>query len=477
MSFVYYNPKKGEKPMSTLGERIKKSWNVFIGREPVKTFDYYGYSTSTRPERPRLTRGRERSMINSIYNRIAVDVSQTNIKHVVVDVNGRYQKDKEDSGLNEVLTTSANLDQTGRALIQDAVISMFDEGCVALVPIETSESPDETDSYKIYSMRTGKILEWFPKHVKVSLYDERTGKRKDLMLKKEDIAIIENPFYAIMNEPNSTLQRLIRILNDIDRTNDYNAAGKMDLIIQLPYLTRSDNKKKQAEERRKLLENQLTGSQYGIGYIDATEKIVQLNRSIENNLWQEAQDLKKDVYAQLGLTENIFNGTANEQEQLDYYTRTVEPILVAITEELTRKFLTKTARTQGQKIMYFREPFKLVPINNIADIADRFTRNEVLSSNEIRSIIGFKPDSNPKSDQLVNSNMPIDQTGYGAEAGAAPGGEIGDNAIVNEQGEVVPDDTQQMKDQIVNEVFDNIESQIQDIISNYLKVEENEEEE
>ena len=458
--------------MSTLGERIKKSWNVFIGREPVKTFDY-GYSTSTRPERPRLTRGRERSMINSIYNRIAVDVSQTNIKHVVVDENGRYQKDKDDSGLNEVLTTSANLDQTGRALIQDAVISMFDEGCVALVPIETSESPDETDSYKIYSMRTGKILEWFPKHVKVSLYDERTGKRKNLMLKKEDIAIIENPFYAIMNEPNSTLQRLIRILNDIDRTNDHNAAGKMDLIIQLPYLTRSDNKKQQAEERRKLLENQLTGSQYGIGYIDATEKIVQLNRSIENNLWQEAQDLKKDVYAQLGLTENIFNGTANEQEQLDYYTRTVEPILVAITEELTRKFLTKTARTQGQKVMYFREPFKLVPINNIADIADRFTRNEVLSSNEIRSIIGFKPDSNPKSDQLVNSNMPIDQTGYGAEGQ----GGLANNAIVNDEGEVVPDDTQQMKDDIVNEVFDNIESQIQDIISNYLGTEENEEEE
>lgn len=459
--------------MSTLGERIKKSWNVFVGREPVKTYDF-GYSSSTRPDRPRLTRGNERSMVNAIYNRIAVDVASIKIKHVNVDENGRYVSDRK-SGLNEVLTDSANLDQTGKAFIQDAVISMFDEGCVALVPVTTSENPDTSGSYEIYDMRTGRIVEWYPQHVKVNLYDERDGKRKDRILKKKDIAIVENPFYSIMNEPNSTLQRLIRILNDIDRTNAHNSAGKMDLIIQLPYPTRSDNKKAQAEERRKMLENQLTGSQYGIGYIDATEKIVQLNRSIENNLWQQAQDLKKDVYSQLGLTESIFDGTANEQQLLDYYTRTIEPILVAICDEFTRKFITDTGKSQGQRVMYFREPFKLVPINNIADIADKFTRNEVLSSNEIRSIIGFKPDMNPKSDQLINSNMPIDQTGYGMpgmEGGAAPVGEI-----IDEEGNLVPDDTQQQKDQIVDELFNSLEAQINDIVKNFLEGEETEEEE
>lgn len=405
--------------MSTLGERIRKSWNVFVGREPVKNTYDLGYGVSTRPDRPRLTRGLDRSIVNSIYNRIAVDCAAVDIKHVKVDNSERYIKD-EDSGLNEVLTTSANIDQTGRAFMEDAVISMFDEGCVALVPIETSDNPDSTGSYGIYSMRTGKIVEWYPRHVKVNLYDERDGKRKDLVIPKETIAIIENPFYSIMNEPNSTLQRLIRILNDIDRTNDHNAAGKMDLIIQLPYLTRSDTKRQQAEERRKLLENQLTGSQYGIGYIDATEKIVQLNRSIENNLWQQAMDLKKDVYSQLGLTENIFNGTANEQEQLDYYTRTIDPILTAFSEEMERKFMTKTARTQGQRIKFFRDPFKLVPVNNIADIADKFTRNEILSSNEMRSIIGFKPDPNPKSDQLINANMPQDKVGMEGMDGQLP---------------------------------------------------------
>ena len=462
--------------MSTFGDRIKKSWNIFVGREPVNNVQYVnlGASSSVRPDRPKLTRGNERSIINSIYNRIAVDVSNISIKHVRVDSNGRYLDDK-DSYFNEVLTSSANLDQTGKAFIEDAVISMFDEGCVALVPVVTSQNPNKDGSYDIYEMRTGRIVEWFPKHVKINVYDERKGRRKDLIVSKEQVAIIENPFYSIMNEPNSTLQRLIRVLNDIDRTNDHNAAGKMDLIIQLPYLTRSDNKKAQAEERRKLLENQLTGSQYGIGYIDATEKIVQLNRSIENNLWQQAQDLKKDVYSQLGLTENIFNGTAKEQEFLDYYTRTVEPILVAITEELTRKFISKTARTQGQRVMYFREPFKLVPIANIADIADKFTRNEVLSSNEIRSIIGFKPDMNPKSDQLINSNMPVDETGYG---GVAPG--MGGAEIIDEEGNLVPDDTQMKKDEIIEQLFSDLEAQINDIVANYLgegEVEDEEEEE
>lgn len=455
--------------MSTLGERIKKSWNVFIGRDPVKTFNTnIGVSSSSRPDRPRLTRGNERSMINSIYNRIAVDVASIDIKHVVVDKNNRFLNDK-DSTLNDVLTTAANLDQTGRAFIQDAVISMFDEGCVALVPVVTDVDPKDTESYKIEEMRTGKIVEWYPSHVRVNVYDQRVGRRREVIVRKEEVAIIENPFYSIMNEPNSTLQRLIRVLNDIDRTNDHNSAGKMDLIIQLPYLAHSEKKKNQALERRQMLEDQLSGSQYGIGYIDATEKIVQLNRSIENNLWQQAQDLKKDVYSQLGLTENIFNGTANEQELLDYYTRTVEPILVAICEELTRKFLTQTARTQGQRIMYFREPFKLVPVNNIADIADRFTRNEVLSSNEIRAILGFKPDTNPKSDALVNSNMPIDQTGLGAELGMQ----------VDEAGNPIApmNGVETEKDQAVYELFDEIEKQINDIVEEFLSGNEEKEDE
>lgn len=376
-----------------------------MGRDDaIPVYRDYGYSTAYRPDRPKFTRGNERSIVNSIYNRIAVDVAQIDIRHVRLDENDRYIENI-DSGLNTCLTLSANIDQTGRALIQDVVMSMFDEGCVAVVPVDTSDNPNLTNSYDIYSLRTGKILEWYPQHVRILVYDDNTGVRREKIVDKSTIAIVENPFYSIMNEPNSTLQRLIRLLNNIDKTNEMNSAGKMDLIIQLPYLAHSEKKINQAEARRKLLEEQLTGSQYGIGYIDATEHIVQLNRSIENNLWTQAQDLKKDVYNQLGLTEAIFDGTAKEEEQLQYYNRTIEPILSAITEEMKRKFLTQTARTQKQSIKYFREPFKIIPVNQVAEIADKFTRNEILSSNELRSIIGFKPVDDPKADKLINANL------------------------------------------------------------------------
>ena len=397
--------------MATLVERIKKSWNVFIGREPAPV-NSYGFSMASRPDRAKLTRGNERSIINSIYNRIAIDVASVDIRHVRLDENGRYLE-TIDSGLNNCLTVSANIDQTGRAFIQDAVLSMFDEGVVALVPIDTNVNPN-TSAFDVETIRTGKIVQWYPERVRVSLYNELTGKRQEVTVRKDTIAIIENPFYSIMNEPNSTLQRLIRILNNIDRTNEKNAAGKLDLIIQLPYLVKSETKKQQAEERRKQIETQLTGSQYGIAYIDGTEHITQLGRSIENNLWEQAKDLTDQLFNQLGLPKSVFDGTADEKALLDYYTRTIEPILVAITEEMKRKFLSKTARTQHQSIKYFREPFKLVPVNDIADIADKFTRNEILSSNEIRAILGFKPDNSPKSDQLINSNMPMEDQGYAA---------------------------------------------------------------
>ena len=399
--------------MPTLGERIKKSWNVFFGYEDdegARPIYPVVYGSSYRPDRPKLTRGNDRSIVNSIYNRISVDAAQVDIRHIKTDENGRYKEDAE-SYLNEVLSLDANIDQTGRAFIQDVVMSLLDEGCVALVPTVTSENPDETGSYDIYSMRTGRIVEWFPKNVRVSVYNDKTGKKQEIVLEKSTIAIVENPFYSVMNEPNSTLQRLIRILNTIDKTNERNAAGKMDLIIQLPYLARSEKRKNDAENRRKMLEEQLTGSQYGIGYIDGSEHIVQLNRSIENNLWQQAQDLKVDVYNQLGLTEKIFDGTANEEEKTNYYSRTIEPILTAICEEMTRKFLTPTARTKGYTIRFFRNPFKLVGVDTVADYADKFSRNEILSSNEIRDILGYKPVDDGKSDELRNANMPQNDEG------------------------------------------------------------------
>lgn len=398
--------------MPTIGERLRKSWNAFIGRDPTNVEEFktttgssiIEYGSFYRPDRPRFTRGNERSIVTSIYNQIAVDVAAININHVRIDENGRFVEVIDDS-LNQALTVSANIDQSGRELIKDIVMSMFDEGCVAVVPVETDVSPFRTDSYKIYELRTGRITQWYPEAVKVSVYRQAIGRREEIILPKKVVAIIENPFYSIMNEPNSVLQRLIRLLNQIDRTNEQNSAGKLDLIIQLPYVIKSKARRDQAENRRKDIEEQLTGSQYGIAYTDGTEKVVQLNRSLENNLWTQAKDLTAQLYNQLGLSESIFDGTANETTQLNYYNRTIEPILSAITENMDRKWISKTARTQNQAIKFYRDPFKLVPVNNIAEIADKFTRNEIMSKNEIRSIVGMKPSDDPKADMLINSNL------------------------------------------------------------------------
>lgn len=385
--------------------RFKNAWNAFLGRDPTRmSYKDYGYGTYYRPDRTQLSYGNDKSIISAIYNRIAIDVSNIGIRHVKVDENDQYQETIK-SHLNNCLTLDANIDQTGRAFVQDLVTSLFDEGCVAVVPTDTTANPTYTDSYDILTIRTGKIVEWFPTKVKVELYNENTGKKEQIYCLKKNVAIIENPFYAIMNEPNSVLRRLIRKLNLLDAVDEQSSAGKLDLIIQLPYTIRNETRKKQAEERRESIERQLAGSKYGIAYADATEHITQLNRPIENNLMNQITYLTNMLYSQLGISETILNGTADEQTMLNYYNTTIEPILSAIVDEYKRKFLTKTARTQKQSIMFFRDPFKLVPVNNIADIADKFTRNEILSSNEIRGIIGFRPSEDPKADELVNSNI------------------------------------------------------------------------
>ena len=390
--------------MPNLGERLQHAWNAFFSRDPTKSADFsYSYGSSYRPDRVRLTRGNERSIINAVYNRIAIDVSQINVLHCRVDENGRYLETIPDD-LNNCLTLEANKDQTSRSLFIDIVMSMFDEGVVAVVPVETDIDP-ETSSYRIQSLRTGKITEWYPDHVKISLYDDRDGRRKDVILAKKLVAIIENPFYSVMNEPNSTLQRLIRKLNLLDLVDEQTSSGKLDLIIKLPYLVKGERKEKQAEKRRKDIETQLTGSKYGIAYVDATENITQLNRPLENNLLNQIEYLTKLLYSQLGITEEIFAGNADEATTLNYYNRTIEPILSSICMEFKRKWLTKTARTQMQSIEFFRDPFKLVPVSQIAEIADKFTRNEIMTSNEIRSVVGMKPSDDPKADQLVNSNL------------------------------------------------------------------------
>ena len=393
--------------MAEFFTRFQNAWNAFIGRDPTNRFLYnenWSGGYSYRPDRSRMNYGNERSIISSIYNRISVDCAAITIQHVKTDENNRYLETIS-SKLNNCLTLDANLDQTGRALIQDIVLSMFDEGCVAVVPTDTSVDPNRTDSYDILALRTGRITEWFPYYVRIEVYNENTGQKQQIMMNKKDVAIIENPLYAVMNEPNSTLRRLIRKLNLLDAVDEQSSAGKLDLIIQLPYTIRTEQRKKQAEDRRADIERQLAGSKYGIAYADATEHITQLNRPVENNLMNQVQYLTSMLYSQLGLTENIFNGTADEQTLLNYYNSTVEPILSAITDEFKRKFLTKTARTQHQSIMFFRDPFKLVPINNIAEIADKFTRNEILTSNEIRGIIGFKPSDDPAANELRNSNL------------------------------------------------------------------------
>lgn len=390
-----------------LFDKLKHSWNAFVNnRSPTNYYNDIGYSYSYRPDRVRFTGGNERSIVTSVYNRIALDVSSIDIKHVRLDENGSFIS-VIDSGLNNCLTLEANIDQTGRALKQDIVMSMMDEGCIAIVPVDTTVNPTETGlgAYDILSMRTGKILEWYPSHVKVRVYNDRTGNKEDIIVPKKTVAIVENPLYAVMNEPNSTMQRLIRKLNLLDFIDEQSGSGKLDLIIQLPYIIKTEARREQAEKRRKDIENQLAGSKYGIAYTDGTEKITQLNRPIENNLMKQIEYLTNMLYSQLGITQSVLDGTADEQTMLNYNNRTIEPIVSAIVDEMKRKFLSKTARSQLQSILFFRDPFKLVPVNNIAEIADKFTRNEILTSNEIRQIIGIKPSNDPKADQLINSNI------------------------------------------------------------------------
>lgn len=385
-------------------DRIQRGWNAFRNRDPTTEYRDTGLGYAYRPDRVRFTRGNERSIVTSVYNRIALDVAAINIQHVQLDDNNRFTSVVE-SGLNSCLNLEANIDQTGRAFVQDIVMSMFDEGCVAVVPVDTTQDPEITDSYDILSMRTGKILEWKPRHVKVRVYNDRTGMKEDLLLPKKQVAIIENPLYAVINEPNSTMQRLIRKLCLLDAVDEQSSSGKLDLIIQLPYVVKTEARRQQANDRRKQIEKQLTGSKYGIAYIDGTERITQLNRPVENNLMKQIEYLTSMLYSQLGITQAILDGTADDKTMLNYYSRTIEPIVSAIVDEMKRKFLTKTARSQKKSIMFFRDPFKLVPVNDIAEIADKFTRNEILSSNEIRQIVGIKPSKDPKADELRNKNL------------------------------------------------------------------------
>lgn len=384
--------------------RIKKAWNVFSKPENEYRFDPGGSSSYYRPDRPRLTRGNERSIATSIYNRIALDVCAIDIRHVRLDENDRFLKEI-DSGLNNCLSLEANIDQSGRAFIQDVVLSMFDEGCVGILPIDTDLNPNGTGSYDILTMRTAKIVEWFPTSVRVRVYNDRTGNKEEIVVSKRNIAIIENPLFAVMNEPNSTLQRLIRKLALLDIVDEQASSGKLDLIIQLPYIVKTDAKKKQAEERRQLIEEQLSGSRYGIAYTDGTERITQLNRPLENNLVKQIEYLTQLFYSQLGITQEVMDGSADEKTMLNYYDRTVEPVVAAIADGIKRTFLTKTARSQGQSIEYFRDPFRLVPVSDLAEMADKFTRNEIMTSNEIRQIIGMKPSEDPNADELRNKNL------------------------------------------------------------------------
>lgn len=387
------------------GDRLQHAWNAFMNQG---NNDYYhqptGMVSTYRPDRMRLTRGNERSIVTSVYNRIALDVASIEIYHAKLDEDGRFTETIP-SGLNECLTLNANLDQTGKAFLQDVVMSMMDEGVIAIVPVDTTFNPTVTGAYDINSMRVGKIIQWEPSHVRVRLYNEKTGYHEEVTLPKKVVAIIENPLYAVINEPNSTMQRLIRKLSLLDVIDEQSGSGKLDLIIQLPYIIKSEARKQQAEARRKDIEMQLAGSKYGIAYTDGTEKITQLNRPVENNLMKQIEYLTAMLYSQLGITQSILDGTADERTMLNYYDRTINPIITAIADEMRRKFLTKTARTQGQSIIYFRNPFKLVPVNELAEISDKFTRNEIATSNEIRQIIGWKPSDDPGADELRNKNL------------------------------------------------------------------------
>lgn len=386
----------------SFGKRLKHAWSAFNG-ESINYRDL-GASYSYRADRPRMSRGNERSIVTSVYNRIALDVAAINIRHVKLDEDGRFISIIED-GLNNCLSLEANVDQTARSFIQDIVISMFDEGCIAVVPIDTTTDPSKSGAYDIKTMRVGRITDWYPYHVKVNVYNERSGRREDIVVSKRAVAIIENPLYAVINEPNSTMQRLIRKLNLLDVIDEQSGAGKLDLVIQLPYVIKTEARRLEAEKRRKDIENQLSGSKYGIAYTDGTEHITQLNRSVNNNLMSQIEYLTSMLYSQLGITQSILDGTADEKTMLNYNNRTIEPIISAIVDEMKRKFLTKTARTQLQSISFFVDPFKLVPVSEIAEIADKFTRNEIMTSNEIRQEIGMKPSNDPKADELRNKNL------------------------------------------------------------------------
>lgn len=384
-------------------ERLKHAWNAFLGRDPT-SYSYHGASFGYNPMRRRGFGRYELSIKRSIFNRIAVDCASTNVNHVKLNDDGKFEKFIEGS-LNRVLSKEANIDQTGRAMILDAVFSMLDEGHVAIVPVVTDGNPEKTDSYKILELRVGKVVEWMPKHVRVDIYNEDTGFHEQIVLSKRYVAIVENPFYEIMNETNSTMQRLLQTVRQLDSMNEHASANKLDIIIQLPYVVKSEARRKQAEARRKDLEAQLTGSQYGIAYTDGTERVIQLNRSLENNLWAQVKDLTEELYNELGLSKAIFDGTADEKTMLNYNNRTIEPIMSAITEEMERKWISRTAQTQKQAIRFFKDPFKLVPVAQLAEIADKFTRNEIMTSNEIRAVISMLPAKDPRADQLVNSNL------------------------------------------------------------------------
>lgn len=395
-----------------IGSRLKRAWNAFTNRDPTGGYKSVGPGYSLSPSRPRLSRGNEKSIVNAVLTRIAMDAAAIDIKHCRLDKNGRYLEDV-DSPLNDCFNLSANIDQTGRAFKLDIYLSLLDEGCIALVPIDTTDNPDDTNSYDINSMRVCRILDWYPRHVRVLAYNDRTGEKEELVMPKSQVAIIENPAYSVMNEPNSTMQRLKKKLNLLDATDEQSASGKLDLIIQLPYAVKGELRRQQAEERRKDIEDQLMNGKYGIAWTDGTEKITQLNRSVENNLMKQIEYLTNLFYSQLGVTQSVMDGTADEKTMLNYNNRTIEPLVAAVVDEAKRKFLTKTARTKGQSISYFTDPFKLVPVDNIAEIADKFTRNEIMTSNEIRQIIGMKPSDDPKADQLINSN--ISQPNQGEE--------------------------------------------------------------
>lgn len=391
--------------MPTLRKRIKNAWNVFTSRDPTEqpVFHDYGISYGYRPDRIRLTRGNERSIVNAVYNRIAIDVASIDVKHVKTDENDVFIEEI-DSFLNDVLQTEANIDQTGRNLMIDAVISLLDEGVIAIVPVDIDED-EEIDSFDVLSLRVAKIIQWYPEHVKVRVYNEKTGYKQDIVINKRSVCVVENPFYSVMNEPNSTLQRLIRKLNLLDAIDEQTGSGKLDIIIQLPYVIKTEARKKQAEDRRKDIEAQLAGSKYGIAYTDGTERITQLNRPAENNLLTQIEYLTSMLYSQLGITEEVLNGTADEKTMLNYYNRTIEPIMSAIIDEMKRKLLTWNARKEGQSIKFFRNPFKLVPVTEMAEIADKFGRNEILTPNEIRGIVGFKPSDDPQANELRNRNI------------------------------------------------------------------------